>query len=58
MFGVDLRSPTEAALLPPELLESCYVCDYREELILSLSSASELASDNMQKKAEAVEGTS
>ena len=47
MFGVDLRSPTEAALVPPESLEPCDVRDYREELNLSLSSARELASDNM-----------
>ena len=50
MFGVDLRSPTEAALLPPESVEPCDVHDYREELILSLSSARELASDNMREE--------
>ena len=39
MFGLDLRTPTEAALLPASPLEPTDVEDYREELILSLSSA-------------------
>ena len=44
MFGLDLRSPTEAALLPAESLEPTDVDDYREQLILSLSSAGSLLS--------------
>ena len=43
LYGVDLRSPTEAALLPTEQLGITEISDYREELILSLSSARELA---------------
>ena len=39
LFGTDLRTPTEAALLSPNLLESVSVSDYRQQLILSLSSA-------------------
>ena len=34
MFGLDLRSPTEAALLPDSTLEPSDVSDYREELTL------------------------
>lgn len=49
MFGLDLRSPTEAALLPPEPFSPCDLTDYREELILSLSSARELAVENIRK---------
>ena len=36
LFGVDCKSPTETALLPPEPLEPADVSDYREELILSV----------------------
>ena len=42
LFGVDCRSPTEAALVPPQESQKAGVediSDYREELILSLSSA-------------------
>ena len=48
LFGVDLRSPTEAALLPPRTIESVDLTDYREELTLSLSSARELAVSSIQ----------
>ena len=41
LFGVDLRSPTEDALLPPRDFEEADLTDYREELVLSLSSARE-----------------
>ena len=47
LFGVDCRSPTEAALTPPSPLEPADVADYREELMLSLSSARQLAADNI-----------
>ena len=50
MFGLDLRSPTEAALLPVDQVEPCDVRDYREELILSLSSARELAETNIREE--------
>ena len=49
MFGVDLRTPTEAALLPPTPLESGDIDDYREEVVLSLSSARKLAADSIQR---------
>ena len=48
MFGVDLRSPTEAALVPTETVTGCDVADYKEELILSLSSAWDLAVTNIK----------
>ena len=41
--GFDCRHPTEAALLPSKSLGPTDVSDYREELILSLSSARALA---------------
>ena len=50
MFGLDLRSPTEAALLPVEPPEPSDVGDYREELVLSLSSARELAATNIRNE--------
>lgn len=48
LFGIDCQSPTEAALLPPTTLRPTKVADYREELMLSLSSARELAAKNIQ----------
>ena len=49
LFGVDLRTPTEAALLPPTPIQPDTVENYREELILSLSSARELACKTLAK---------
>ena len=43
MMGVDCWTPTEAALLPSHPIEPSDVRDYREEVILSLSTARELA---------------
>ena len=43
LFGLDCRSPTEAALLPTSALEPTDISDYREEMMLSLSSARNLA---------------
>ena len=43
LFGLDLKSPTEAALLPPAPLSLTDLDSYREELILSLSTARDLA---------------
>ena len=48
IFGTDCRSPTEAALLPSSPVRPVEVCDYREELILSLSSAHKLAAQNIR----------
>ena len=49
LFGMDCRTPTEAALLPQTQLMPTEVEDYREEVILSLSSAQELAAKAIQK---------
>ena len=43
LFGIDLKSPTEASLVPPDPLTPTDLGSYREELVLSLSSARELA---------------
>ena len=48
LFGIDCRSPTEAAFLPTEPMEPIDVTEYREELVLSLSSARELAAANIK----------
>ena len=47
-FGIDLQSPTEAALLPTSPTEPADLEEYQEELILSLSSARELAASNIR----------
>ena len=49
LFGLDCRSPTEAAFLPTADINPTDVCDYREELMLTLSSARELAARNIQR---------
>ena len=49
LFGMDCRTPTEAALLPPTQLMPTEVEDYREEVILSLSSARDLAAKAIRK---------
>ena len=43
LYGFDCCHPTEAALLLPKSLGPTDVSDYREELVLSLSSARTLA---------------
>ena len=45
---MELRSPTEAALLLAESVEPADLSDYREQLMSSLSSARELAASNIQ----------
>ena len=45
LLGIDCRTPTEAALLPPQELEPTEISDYREEVILSLSTARRLAAE-------------
>ena len=52
LFGMDVRTPSEAALFPPSRLEPTMV-NYREELITSLSSVRELAA---KQEATAVQG--
>jgi len=49
LFGFDCRSPTEAALLPPENVDTASVPDYRRELMLSLSSAREIAAKSIRR---------
>ena len=49
LFGFDCRTPSEAALLPPAPLQIADVDDYRQELVLSLSSARELAAKSIQR---------
>ena len=43
LFGIDCQSPSEAALFPPNPVDPSTVEDYREEVMLNLSSARELA---------------
>ena len=40
LFGMDCRSPTEAALLPPKSPKITNMSDYREEMVLTLNSKS------------------
>ena len=49
LFGFDCRTPTEAALLPPNPIEPTAVANYREQVILTLSTARELAAKSIQK---------
>ena len=49
LFGWDLRSPTEAAFMQPTDPVSSNVEDYREKVILALSSAHQLAVQSVQK---------
>ena len=48
LLGVDCRTPTEAAMLPPHDLEAVEVSDYREEMILSLSTARRMAAESIR----------
>ena len=52
LFGHDLRTPTEACFLPASPVYGGAVEDYREELMVSLSSARELAVEYIQKAQE------
>ena len=49
LFGIDCRTPIKAALLPSTPLQPTDMEDYREEMILSLSSAREIAVKTLQK---------
>ena len=52
LFGLDCRSPTEAAYLPVHSLLETDVTDYRQELMMSLTSARTLAVQNIQNAQE------
>ena len=43
LFGWDYKSPSEAAMLPPDGAQPTAVADYRQELIESLSTARQTA---------------
>ena len=47
LYSHDCRSPTEAAFLPPSSLDPVEVDDYREEVMISLSAARELATKSI-----------
>ncbi len=49
LFGLDCRSPTEAALLPPTELRATDVMEYREQLAVSLSSGREVAAEAIRQ---------
>ena len=49
LFVFDCRAPTQAALLPPTEAQQTDLSDYRQELILLLSSAREIATKNIRK---------
>ena len=49
MYGIDCRSPTEATFLPTDELQPTDVSDYREELMLSLTSARSLAQSHIRQ---------
>ena len=49
LFGLDCRHPTEAATLPTTSPNATEVTDYREELVLNLSSARALAAKTISK---------
>ena len=49
LFGVDLKSPSEAAFLPPEEAEESAVTEYREQLAGILREAREQAASSIQQ---------
>ncbi len=49
LYGVDCRSPTEAAYLPTDEVTPSDLEDYREELMMSLTSARGLAANSIQR---------
>ena len=49
LFGMDCRTPSEAALLPPTSIQPTDMSDFREELTLSLSSARKIAASCIQQ---------
>ena len=49
LFGVDCRSPTDAAFLPTTISPGISFTDYRQELMASLHSARKLATQSIQE---------
>ena len=49
MFGIDCRTPKEAAFLPPSQLQMSDITDYQEELTLAPSTAKNTAAASMQQ---------
>ena len=49
LFGMDCRTPTDAAMLPPSVVQFTYVSTYREELTVSLASARNLAASSIRQ---------
>ena len=49
LFGIDCRSPTEAAYLKPADIYPVNIHDYREQLQISVTSAWKLATSTIQK---------
>ena len=49
LLGMDCRSPTEAALLPPTSATLTNIKDYRDEIIESLSTAHEASAKSIQQ---------
>ena len=49
LFGMDCRTPTEAAMLPPSGVQFTDVSTYREELTVSLASARNLAASSIRQ---------
>ena len=47
LFGMDCRYLSENALMPPSLLEPTKLNDYREEFVLSLATAREVAASHI-----------
>lgn len=49
MFGLDCRSPTEAAFLPTITVQPTDVTDYREELMMSLTNARSMTTSHIRR---------
>ena len=49
LFGMDCRTPSEAAVLPPASVVPADLGDFREELTVSLASAREIAANSIQQ---------
>ena len=49
LFGIDCRSPTEAAYMPVSDIRPLNLEDYREQLMAMLSSAREIAANSIQR---------
>ena len=49
LFGVDCRSPTHAALLPPSTVQGLDVADYRDQVVYTLSTARDMAVQTIKR---------